>query len=244
VIDEEWQPPRVLLTVDLMILTLRDARLRVLLVQRGVEPYAGMMALPGGFLRDESEPILTAACRELSEETGLNSDVLHLERFGVYGEPGRDPRGRVVSVAYIAITPRLPDPLSGTDAADACWTLVEDVLDGRLELAFDHQRIVSDGVEFARRKLEQSSLAAAFCGPVFSITELQQVYEAVWGIPLDTRNFYRKVQNTRGFIVPADEPVTTGAGRPGRLFRSGPCTTLYPAMLRPTASVPSSEGHP
>ena len=79
VTNEEWQPPRVLLTVDLVILTIRDASLHVLLIQRGVEPYAGMMALPGGFLRDETEPILTAARRELSEETGLDVDALHLD---------------------------------------------------------------------------------------------------------------------------------------------------------------------
>ena len=114
-----WQAPSVLLTVDLVILTLRDAGLHVLLVQRGVEPHAGMMALPGGFLRDETEPILTAARRELFEETGLDADTVHLEQSGVYGDPGRDPRGRVVSVAYLAITPRLPDPIAGTDAASA-----------------------------------------------------------------------------------------------------------------------------
>ena len=124
--------PRVLLAVDLVILTLRDASLHVLLVQRGVEPYAGMMALPGGFLRDEAEPIVTAARRELCEETGLDADRLRLEQFGVYGDPGRDPRGRVISVAYLAIRPRLPDPIVGTDAADARWARVDDVLAGGL----------------------------------------------------------------------------------------------------------------
>jgi 8-oxo-dGTP diphosphatase len=244
VTDEEWQAPSVLLAVDLVILTLRDASLHVLLVQRGVEPHAGMMALPGGFLRDETEPILVAARRELSEETGLAADALHLEQFGVYGDPGRDPRGRVVSIAYLAITPRLPDPIVGTDAADARWTPVDDVLAARLELAFDHQRVVADGVECARRKLEHSPLAAAFCGPIFTISELQQVYEAVWGIHLDPRNFYRKIQGTRGFVVPADVPNRAGAGRPARLFRTGPGTVLYPPMIRPADSAANSEGRP
>lgn len=233
--DEEWQAPSVLLAVDLVILTLRDASLQVLLVQRGVEPYAGMMALPGGFLRDETEPILTAARRELSEETGLDADALHLEQFGVYGDPGRDPRGRVVSVAYLAIMPRLPDPVAGTDAVGARWTPADDVLAARLGLAFDHQRIVADGVEHARRKLEHSALAAAFCGPAFTISELQQVYEAVWGIRLDPRNFYRKIQGTRDFVVPADVPMRAGGGRPARVFRAGPGTVLYPPMIRPAS---------
>jgi ADP-ribose pyrophosphatase YjhB (NUDIX family) len=128
VADGEWQAPSVLLTVDLAILTLRDSSLHVLLVKRGVEPHAGMMALPGGFLRDQHEPIVAAARRELLEEAGLDADALHLEQFGVYGDPGRDPRGRVVSVAFLAIAPRLPDPDAGTDAADACWAPVDDVL--------------------------------------------------------------------------------------------------------------------
>lgn len=239
--DDEWQPPNVLLTVDLVILTLRDACLQVLLVERGVEPYAGKMALPGGFLRDESEPILATARRELSEEAGLDADALHLEQFGVYGDPRRDPRGRVVSVAYLAITPRLPDPVAGTDAAAACWAQADDVLSGDLELAFDHRHIVADGVERARRKLEHSALAAAFCGPTFTISELQQVYEAVWGIRLDPRNFYRKIQGTRDFVVPVAAARRAGGGRPARLFRAGSGTVLNPPMTRPTDS-PSQAG--
>ena len=241
---EDWQPPRVLLTVDLLILTLRDSGLNVLLVERGVEPFEGMMALPGGFLRDEAEPIPGAARRELSEETGLDADALHLEDLGVYGDPGRDPRGRVVSVAYLAIMPRIPDPVAGTDAADACWARADDVLTGRLGLAFDHQRIVADGVERARRKLENSALATAFCGQAFTISELQQVYEAVWGIPLDPRNFYRKIQGTRGFVVPADNARRTGAGRPARLFRAGHGTVLSPPMNRPADNPSPAEGSP
>lgn len=242
--DEEWQAPSVLLTVDLVILTLRDASLHVLLVERGVEPYAGMMALPGGFLRDETEPILAAARRELSEETGLDADTLHLEELGVHGDPGRDPRGRVISVAYLAIMPRLPDPVAGTDAAAARWMRADDVLATRVALAFDHQRIVSDGVERARSKLEHSALATAFCGPTFTISELQQVYEAVWGICLDPRNFYRKIQGARDFVVPADTVKRAGTGRPARLFRAGPGTVLFPPITRPADSPPRSESMP
>lgn len=225
-----------LLTVDLVILTLRGTSLQVLLVERGVEPYSGAMALPGGFLRDAEEPILAAAHRELSEEAGLDAGALHLEQLGVYGDPGRDPRGRVVSVAFLAIAPRLPDPVAGTDAADARWTSADEALSASPPLAFDHQRMVTDGVERARTKLEHSAIATAFCGPTFTISELQQVYEAVWDVRLDPRNFYRKIQGTRDFVVPASPGKRAGAGRPARLFRAGTGTVLNPPMTRPTVT--------
>jgi 8-oxo-dGTP diphosphatase len=231
--DDPWQPPAVLLTVDLVILTLRRERLHVLLVDRGVEPYRGAAALPGGFLRDAAEDITAAARRELAEEAGLDAGMLHLEQYGVYGEPGRDPRGRVVSVAYLAISPGLPEPVAGTDAAGARWVPVEDIASLAGPLAFDHQRILADGVERARAKLEHSPLATAFCGPVFTLAELQQVYEAVWGIRLDPRNFYRKIQATRGLVIEVGSARTARAGRPARLFRRGSATVVYPPMLRP-----------
>jgi len=244
VTDEDWQPPRVLLTVDLVILTLRNASLHVLLVERGIEPYKGLMAVPGGFLCDETEPVPDAARRELSEEAGLDADALHLEELGVYGAPGRDPRGRVVSVAHLAIMPGLPDPVAGTDAAAARWSRADDVLTGRQGLAFDHQRIVADGVERARRKLEHSALATAFCGPSFTISDLQQVYEAVWGISLDPRNFYRKIQGTRDFVIPVGGARKSRGGRPARLFRAGPGTSLFPPMIRPALTPSPAEGRP
>ncbi|GGO23017.1 NUDIX hydrolase [Microbispora rosea subsp. aerata] len=239
--EDQWVPPVVLLAVDLVILTLRRSRLHVLLVERGVEPYKGALALPGGFLQHAEEEIIAAAHRELAEEADLDVETLRLEQLGVYGDPGRDPRGRVVSVAYLAIAPRLPEPTAGTDAADAGWQPVERVLTGDLTLAFDHRRIITDGVERARTKLEYSSLATAFCGPTFTITDLQNVYEAVWGIPLDPRNFYRKVQKTEGFIVPAGTARRSATGRPARLFRAGPHTALYPPMVRPAESAAEKE---
>lgn len=227
--------PAVLLAVDLVIFTLRDSALQVLLVERGHAPYAGALALPGGFLSDDQEDIGAAARRELAEETGLDASTFHLEQLGVYGEPGRDPRGRVVSVAYLAIAPQLPDPTAGTDAADAAWTPVGPVLSSSMQLAFDHRQIVVDGVERARRKLESSALATAFCDPTFTLADLRSVYEAVWGVRLDPRNFYRKVQGVQGFLVPTGPGRRATAGRPARLFRAGPSTTLYPPMVRPTA---------
>jgi 8-oxo-dGTP diphosphatase len=200
-----------------------------------------MSALPGGFLNNADEGLESAARRELSEEAGLDAGALHLEQFGVYGRPGRDPRGRVISVGYLAITPRLPDPVAGTDAAGARWTPVEQVLSGEVRLAFDHLRIVADGVERARTKLEHSTIATAFCGLTFTLSELQQVYEAVWGVRLDPRNFYRKVRNSTGFVEPAGPTRKTGVGRPARLYRAGPRKLLFPPIVRFTDSQSEQE---
>lgn len=180
-----------------------------------------------------ADSALSAAHRELAEEAGLGPEGLHLEQLGIYGAPDRDLRGRMVSAAYLAIAPRLPEPVAGTDASLACWAPATQALSGDTQLAFDHQQILTDGVERAREKLERSALATAFCGPTFTISELQDVYEAVWGVRLDARNFYRKVQSMDGFIVPAGPTRKADGGRPARLFRSGPCTTLHPPMTRP-----------
>ncbi|MEV4760768.1 NUDIX domain-containing protein [Micromonospora sp. NPDC049559] len=231
--DDRWVAPAVLLAVDLVIFTLRESQLQVLLIERGVEPYRGALALPGGFLGHREEDLPTAAYRELAEEAGLGADQLHLEQLGTYGSPGRDPRDRVVSVAYLAIAPRLPEPVAGTDASEARWTPVEHATSDEVHLAFDHRQILTDGIERAREKLERTALATAFCGPTFTISELQRVYEAVWGVPLDPRNFYRKVQSVAGFIVPTGPTRKTDGGRPARLFRPGPRTTLHPPMTRP-----------
>ncbi|WP_407926206.1 NUDIX hydrolase [Halosaccharopolyspora lacisalsi] len=238
--DESWSPPEVLVTVDLVILTLREQELRVLLVERGVDPYRGARALPGGFLNHAGEDILDAAHRELREEADLDVARLHLEQLGTYGAPGRDPRGRVISVAYLAIAPELPDPVAGTDAADAGWESAADVLSGRTKLAFDHLRIVTDGIDRARGKLEHSALATAFCRETFTIADLQQVYEAVWGVQLDPRNFYRKVQKVPGFIEPTGQERRATKGRPARLFQAGPTTVLHPPLVRPEST--DSEG--
>lgn len=231
--DESWSPPDVLVTVDLVILTLRGQELCVLLVERGVEPFRGARAVPGGFLNHAGEDLLDAASRELREEADLDAAGLHLEQLGTYGTPGRDPRGRVISVAYLAIAPGLPDPVAGTDAAEAEWVSAEGVLSDRVRLAFDHVRMVADGIERARGKLEHSALATAFCGATFTIAELQQVYEAVWGVRLDPRNFYRKVQKVPGFLEPAGQERKPAKGRPARLFRAGSTSVLHPPLVRP-----------
>ena len=114
-------------------------------------------------------------------------------QFGAYGDPGRDPRGNVVSVAFLAVGPDVPDLVAGSDAADARLWRVADVVDGSLPLAFDHHRIVSDALDHAADRLQDSDLATAFVGPEFTLSELRSVYEAVWGEPLDAANFRRSL---------------------------------------------------
>lgn len=219
------------MTVDLAILTVRSDRLSALVVRRGESPFKGRWALPGGFIRP-SENLLEAASRELAEETGLASTLVHLEQLGSYGEPRRDPRMRVVTVAYLALAPDLPVPVAGTDAVAAQWANIDDLLDAS-SLAFDHHRILADAVERARAKLEYTSLATAFCPATFTVAELRRVYEAVWGVALDPRNFHRKVTGVPGFLKATKASTTRDGGRPARLYVVGRVSSLYPPMLRP-----------
>jgi 8-oxo-dGTP diphosphatase len=217
-------------TVDLVVFTLRDDELSVLTVRRGVPPYRGRWALPGGFVREE-EGLVDAAQRELAEETGLASSV-HLEQLATYGAPRRDPRMRVVSVAYLALAAELQEPAAGTDASDARWSRVADLLSGPSRLAFDHSEILADGLERARAKLEYSPLAAAFCADEFTVAELRHVYEVVWGTELDPRNFHRKVTGSPGFLRPTGRTTTRNGGRPAQLYRRGKATLLNPPISR------------
>ncbi len=230
--DDDWTIPTVAVAVDLAVLTVQTGQLQILLVRRGVEPFLGAYALPGGFLASPDEDIDAAAVRELAEETGLASDRLHLEQLRTYGAPDRDPRRRVVTVCYLALVPDLPLPVAGGDARAAKWVPVDRALRRRRTLAFDHATIIEDAVERARSKLEYTTLATAFCAPVFSVTELRQVYEIVWGRQLDPRNFHRKVTSVEDFLVPTGEQTTRHGGRPAMLYRRGSTQLLYPPILR------------
>ncbi|WP_110207894.1 NUDIX hydrolase [Nocardioides daejeonensis] len=222
--------PRVAVTVDLVVLTVRDGELQVLTIRRGEEPFRGRWALPGGFLRPR-EDLHAAAARELMEETALPAEHVHLEQLASYGAPDRDPRMRTVTVAYLALAPDLPTPEAGSDAADARWQPVHTMLAGA-ELPFDHAEILRDGVERARAKLEYTPLATAFCAATFTIAELRRVYEVVWDTTLDARNFHRKVTKTEGFVVETPETTTRDGGRPARLYRAGSAPRLHPPLLR------------
>ena len=197
--------------VDVVIFTIRDGALQVLLIRRGAPPFAGRHALPGGFV-NEGESLDAAALRELREETGVRD--VYLEQLYSFGDPGRDPRGRVVTVAYFALMASDRTPLrAGTDAVDAQWFPV----DALPVLAFDHRRIVAYAVERLRNKLEYTTVGFQLLGEKFTLGELQAVYEAILGRRLDKRNFRRKI-DLLGILTALRETKRTGR-KPARLYR-------------------------
>lgn len=213
--------PAFAVTVDVVILTMSDGALHVLLVRRGRAPFEGMWAIPGGFKRP-TETLDQAAQRELSEETGVDGARL-LTQFGAYGDPGRDPRMNVVTVAYLAVLRDVGAITAGSDAAHAELVPVSDALSQKIDLAFDHRRILRDAVERARLELELSGIATAFVGPTFTLAELRAVYEAIWGVQLDAANFRRSIVAEGGWVIPTGRRAPTGSagGRPAELFRAG-----------------------
>jgi 8-oxo-dGTP diphosphatase len=225
--------PPFAVTVDVVLLTVREGVLSVLLVERETHPFRGRLALPGGFVQVD-EDLEQAAVRRLEQETGVRRSVAHVEQLGAFGDPLRDPRMRVVSVPYLVFAPDLPAPVPGGRVSWLAWVPVRAVEPDRL--AFDHAAVLAAGVERARAKLEYSPVATAFCGAEFTIADLRRVYEAVWGVPLDPRNFHRKTTGAEGFLVPAGRESVPGpeGGRPAALYQRGDALQLHPAMLRPT----------
>ncbi len=225
--------PPFAVTVDLVVFTIRDDQLCVLTIERGEAPFAGCQALPGGFVLPD-EDLAAAAARELAEETGVGNDAeierVHLEQLGTYGDPTRDPRMRTVSVAYLAFAAQLSEPVAGTDATAAQWMPVATAL--TTSLAFDHGQILVDGLERARAKLEYTTLAATFCRDEFTIADLRHVYELVWDVTIDPRNFHRKVLASEGFVEPTGEHTSQARGRPAQLFTLGEATQLHPPIRR------------
>ena len=227
--SSESRASEIHVAVDLVVLTLRDGALSVLLIQREDEPHRGAWALPGGFI-EHGEELEGAAYRVLSDEASLGSGAVHLEQVRTFGAPGRDPRGHVVSVAFMALGADLPDPLRGEDVADARWWSLAD-LDG-ITLAFDHATVLEAAIERARSKLEYTTLAVTFLPDEFTISQLRGVYESVWGCSLDAGNFHRKATRSEGFLVDLERHAAPTGGRPARLYRAGPGTSLVPPLLR------------
>lgn len=210
-----YDHPRPALTVDIVIFTLRENHLQGLLVRRADEPFAGMWALPGGFVHLE-EGLEEAALRELGEETGLTE--AYLEQLYTYGDPLRDPRGRVVTVAYFALIPA-DAPVrfeGGRDAAQASWFCLNQLP----PLAFDHAEIVAYALRRLRYKLEYSAVGFELLPDEFTLSELQFTYEIILGEKLDKRNFRRRILEA-GIIEPTPHQ-RGGEGRPARLYRYRP----------------------
>ena len=207
-----YEYPRPALTVDCVVFGLDAAALKVLLIQRGEPPFVGAWALPGGFVQMD-ETLEAAALRELEEETGLTR--LYLEQLYSFGDPGRDPRGRVVTVAYYALV-RLADHAAraASDASAAAWFPV-----GALpELAFDHATITQRALERLRGKLGYQPIGFELLPAKFTLTELQRMYELILERPLDKRNF-RKKALALGILTALDETERGVAHRAARLYR-------------------------
>lgn len=215
--------------VDLAILTLHDGRFSALLVQRQADPYGGAWALPGGFV-GKDEDLVDAAHRVLAAEASLGEGSVYLEQVITVGDPRRDPRGRIVSVVFMALGADLPDPVHGPEVDDARWWPVDEL--DTIELAFDHASILECALDRARSKLEYTTLATTFLPEEFTISQLRRVYEAVWGQSLDPGNFHRKATRSEGFVVELDKRVESTGGRPARLFRAGAGAQLNPPLLR------------
>jgi 8-oxo-dGTP diphosphatase len=198
-------------TVDVVIFSIRDGALQVLLVRRKYEPFAGAWAIPGGFVLPD-EDLEQAALRELREETGV--EHVYLEQLYSFGDPKRDPRGRVITVAYFALVSADRALHAGTDAADARWFATGELP----ELAFDHGRILDYSLERLRNKLEYTSVGFQLLPEKFTLSELQQVYEVILGRRLDKRNFRRKIALLK-VVTPLKELRRQGVSRPARLFR-------------------------
>jgi len=207
------RPARVQVTVDVVIFTIRDGALNLLLVRRGIEPFRGRWAMPGGFIL-EGESLEQAALRELREETGVAE--VYIEQLYTFGDPGRDPRGRIITVAYYALI-AMDRALvrAGTDAAEARWWPVAEL---PKRLAFDHARIIEHAVERLRAKIEYTTVGFQLLPQEFSLSELQDVYEAIAGRPLDKRNFRRRIE-LLDVLVPLERWRRGGASRPARLYR-------------------------
>ena len=217
--------------VDVALLAIDAGRLTVLLVEPEPADLAGTWSLPGRRVRDD-ESLDATAMRALGELAGIERPTVLLEQLRTYGEPTRDPRARVVSVAYLALAgaPLHPSPGPRAVVADAAEALTWPAA----RFAYDHAAIVADAIERVRSRLEYTALATALLPAPFTLGELRRVHEAVWGGPLDPANFRRKVLATPGFVVPADGPSVAGpaGGRPARRYVPGGATRLHPAMLR------------
>ena len=204
----KFESPKV--TVDIVIFTIYNDKLHTLLIQRKGQPFQNSWALPGGFL-EKDEPLIGAAGRELFEETGVSR--IYLEQLYSFGDPGRDPRGRVITVAYFALVPAPLEISAGSDAKSAKWWPV-----GSLpKLAFDHKRIINYALERLRAKLEYTNVAWSLLPDKFTLTDLQRTYEIVWGKKMDKRNFRKKILSL-GLLAQSKEMRTGFHQRPSHLY--------------------------
>lgn len=218
-----YEYPRAALTVDCVVFGFDEAELKVLLIERGLAPFKGKWALPGGFVRVD-ETIDEAARRELLEETGLVN--VFLEQLYTFGAVKRDPRERVVSVAYYALVKLAEHPATGsTDASDAAWFPASKPP----TLAFDHTAILATALKRLRGKVRYEPIGFELLPEKFTLSQLQHLYETVLNTELDKRNFRKKILSM-DLLIPLNEQMRAGAHRPAQLFRFD--TRKYAALKK------------
>lgn len=207
---EGFESPGV--TVDLSIFTVNEGQLKVMLLKRAEMPYQGFWSLPGGFLRS-GESLDAAAVRVLCEKTGVND--VYMEQLYTFGDPQRDPRSRVITVAYIALIPwqSLPQPAS-EKVTDLIWTSV----DAHPKLAFDHKLILDYAVKRLRAKVSYSNIVYGLMPKQFRLSELQSMYETISSDKLDKRNFRKRMLAT-GLLKETGKKDLAGAHRPAMLYQ-------------------------
>lgn len=260
--------PPFAVTVDIAVFTLIDLpvpeksgqaprkELAAVLIVRGGDTEAGRYALPGGFVHID-EDLSAAALRELHEEAGLELPTSAIHQFRAYGDPERDPRMRVVTVAHTALTSIDVALEAGTDAKEVEIVPVRKVLDGEISLAFDHDQILRDALEFVQVLVEETSAILELCPESFTLTELRHACEAVWGYEVDRATFNKRVLHIEGFLEADDDESYRSSppddyllmstdlplmetpskpstrGRPAKQYRRGWAETLHPPLLRP-----------
>jgi 8-oxo-dGTP diphosphatase len=205
--------PHPAVTTDIVIFTILEERLKLLLIQRGNAPFRGFWSLPGGFVEPD-ESLDACAARELEEETGVAG--VYLEQLYTFGVPDRDPRERVISVAYYALVPADSVRIrAASDASEVGWFDLSELP----PLAFDHEEIVALAQSRLKAKLSYSTIAFQFMPDRFTLGDLQRVYETILGEKLDKRNF-RKWMQQLGRIMETGELRRNGGRRPARLYRA------------------------
>jgi 8-oxo-dGTP diphosphatase len=209
----QYEHPHPAVTTDIVVFTIRHESLKVLLIKRAEDPYMGSWALPGGFV-GISEGLDEAAERELGEETGVTG--VYLEQLYSFGKPDRDPRERVITVAYYALIPSDRIRIQAASDAEAVgWFALNELP----PLAFDHQRILHMALERLRAKLDYSTIAFQFMPQEFTLTELQSVYELILGEPIDKRNFRKRILALKA-VEETGQERRDGAHRPAKLYRA------------------------
>jgi len=206
-----YKYPHPAVTTDCVIFGFDGNYLKILLVKRGVDPYAGCWALPGGFLKPD-ETVEECAARELREETNLQTELL--QPFGVFSKPDRDPRERVMTIPFLALVKYSPNVKGGDDAREARWFDI----DAMPELAFDHKEIFKKAIQQLQRIIHFEPIGFDLLEEKFTMPELQKLYQAILNVEFDRRNFQRKMLNS-GILIPLDEKENRGGHRSAALFR-------------------------